>query len=280
MKKMMSLFLILTMICFGAALAEGTEAPAGTAQVEGAEAPTGTAQAEGAETPADTERAPITGAFEDGNYIIRIPVPAGEAGEWKADEADPEGVVVHLASAELKDGVFTAVYAPVADGEGTVSIRHLTGPACDRIHGYTLLVRNGAVQEVTSGSYTEAPLEADLDPVLSGAWLEDETQFTSLTLTKNPEKGWDAVITSPLTHSAYVFRALALPDCEKHGLVYDSGEWRDLASDGSEVAEPAATGTAGQLVIGAKDEKTVTLTWTDSRNPDATPVVFVRADAE
>ena len=93
MKKMMSMFLILAMICFGAALAEGTEAPAGTVLPEDTEAP------------ADTERAPITGAFEDGNYIIRIPVPAGEAGEWKADEADPEGAVVRLASSELKDGV-------------------------------------------------------------------------------------------------------------------------------------------------------------------------------
>ena len=40
-------------------------------------------------------------------------------------------------------------------------------------------------------------------PDLSGEWAETNTQFTRMTVEKNPESGWDIEIVSPLTHGAY-----------------------------------------------------------------------------
>ena len=49
------------------------------------------------------------------------------------------------------------------------------------------------------------PTEVDQDWIV-GRWTECETQFTEMTVEKNPAVGWDVVIASPLTHGAYIFK--------------------------------------------------------------------------
>ena len=161
----------------------------------------------------DTAPDAIRGDIVDGSYVFRIPMLPDDSGEWVPDAEFAGGPVVRLASAESEDGALVVRYEPVQDGTVTVNLRHYNGYACDAVHGFDLLVTGGSIQEVTGGSYTETPSDEDLDPYLSGKWLEKDTQFTEMMLSKNPESGWDAEITSPLTHGGYVFRATLHYDC-------------------------------------------------------------------
>ncbi len=250
MKKLFSVLLIVTLLCVGAAMAE-------TAQ----------------ENTGDV----VTGNIMNGTYEIQIPVDADDTGEWHADEMAQDDSVVRLVSAEVKDGVFVAVYEAVGDGDITVNILHYTGIACDKVHGFDLRVKDGQVVESFGGMYTESPAEEELDPALSGSWLEKDTQFTEMTITKNPEGGWNLEIVSPVTHGSYCFKATAYYDCELNALVYSDGAWYDIPltdAEEYELGEPVRKDTTGSLSFISKENEEVALSWYHSDEGEPTEVVF------
>lgn len=211
----------------------------------------------------------IVCAIEDGSYVIRIPDENGDLG-WLADDMAQDDSVVRLASAELEDGAFVVRYDPVNDGEVTVNVRHYIGVACDRMFSWDLLVKDGAVQESTGGAYTAAPDEAEQDAYISGEWLEDETQFTQMTIEKNEARGWDVEVAAPLTHGAYIFKTTVCYDCELDGFVYDKGKYWEVPiteEENPELGEAAVYGTTG-IFIFAGDEENLRLIWIDDQNPD------------
>ena len=234
-----------------------------------------------AETAAENAAAPkIAGRIEDGAYVLTVPVGPEETGEWRVDEMAQDDSVVALASVGMEGGVFTACYKPTGDGEVTVHLRHYTEHrVCDQVHSFDLLVKDGKVQEVTGGAFTASPAEEDLNPYFSGEWLEQETQFTTLDVTKAISGGWQVEISSPVSHGAWLIRGTAFYDCDYDAFIYADGAKYDLTPEGTVSETPAATDLWGSLKLGGADEAHLTLTWDGLESSDGKEVTFDRAPA-
>ena len=214
--------------------------------------------------------------IDEGSYVIQIDDPEGDLG-WVFESENTDVVV--LDSAALTDGAFVARFDPAQDGEATVTARHYTGIACDALYTWDLRVKGQKVTECTGGSDTMSPAEEELESWISGEWTEQDTQFTTLTVEKNPERGWDVEATSPLTHGAYVFKTTVSYDCEVSGFVYDKGKfWDAPADEDAELGEAKSAGTVGSFTLGlaADGSECVTLLWHDDVLGE--DVVFVRSE--
>ena len=221
----------------------------------------------------------ITGAVEDGCYVLRLPMNGTDGETWQA-EAPADGAV-RVGSAEEENGVFTVRFEPASDGTVTVTLRHCAGDMCDALHTFDLVVREGKVQEVTGGSYTAAPDEDELEPVLSGEWLEKDTQFTSMFIRRSLEGGWDLEIVSPVSHEAWALRARMFYDCGAEGLIYRDGCLYALPTEDAGAyteREPAETGLTGRLTF-AGSEEAPELVWTPERGLEGRTVTFGKAPA-
>ena len=215
--------------------------------------------------------------IEEGSYYIRIDDPEGDLG-W-VFETDNQDVAM-LYDAGLDGDAFVARFDPSQDGEATVTARHYTGIACDELHTWDLRVEGNMVTECTGGSATMSPAEEENDPWVCGEWAERDTQFTTLKVEKNPERGWDVEAVSPLTHGAYIFKTTVYYDCEVMGFVYDKGKFWDAPTDGdAELGEARTAGTVGSFAMGFGGDTpgTATLTWHDDALGE--DVVFERIEA-
>ena len=220
----------------------------------------------------------INTLIEDGNFIIQVDVSDSDLA-WDAYDMAQDDSVVRLDYSDILEDTFVARYAPVGDGDVTVGVRHFTGIACDETMTWNLHVEDGAVQDVTGGSHAKALSDADYDPWLLGAWQEKDTQFARMTIEKNPTRGWDVVIVSPVSHGAYVFKTSVLYDCELDSFVYDKGKYWDIDGEYDESASLGEARTAGTLGSFAfeGDEEHPFIRWYDAERPDET-LVFERAD--
>ena len=223
-----------------------------------------------------TEAAQVTGIIENGAYVLTVKLDPEEAGEWRADEMAQDDSVVKLASAETADGVFTARYEPTGDGEVSVYLRHYNAHACDRVLGFNLLVEGGTVQEVTGGSETESPAEDDQDPYFSGEWLEQDTQFTTLDVTKNLEGGWKVEIVSPISHGSWMIRATTYFDCDYDAFVYTDGVKYDLLPEDGTAGQETETGLWGTIRFGGAEDS-LQLVWYGMEASENEELVFERA---
>ncbi|MBR3016896.1 MAG: hypothetical protein IKH57_07455 [Clostridia bacterium] len=118
-------------------------------------------------------------------------------------------------------------------------------------------------------------------PDLSGEWIEAETQFTQMTIEKNPESGWDIEIVSPLTHGAYIFKTTIRYDGSLNSYTYDKGKFWEVpvtAEENPELGEAKIAGTVGTFTLEGSEEAPV-LKWHDDLNPDM-EVIFERAEEE
>lgn len=220
----------------------------------------------------EPERPLFTGSLENGCYILKIALDPADNGEWNAEKIDPDHSVVELSGAERTDDTLTVRYLPVQDGTATVFLRHFSGPVCDQMHGIDLLVKDGQIAEATGGFYTASPGDEDLSGVLTGDWLEEETQFSVLTVGKNENGGWTAEIVSPMTHGAYLFRAQIQYDCEQDALVYSDGAFYDIpiteGTEAPEPGEPTVSGAKGCFRMSRDDGGKIILTWINELSPD------------
>lgn len=253
MRKLIAILMILALCCAGCAMAEATETAKGLK---------------------------MQTQIEDGSFIIRVESD-GDLG-WVADDMAQDDSVVKLQSAETVDGDFVARYDATGDGDVTVGLRHYIGIACDQASTWDLHVENGAVTEVTGGSQTMAPNDEDFEPVLVGEWLEVETQFTEMTVEKNPERGFDVEIASPLTHGAYIFKTTVYYDCDLDAFVYDKGKFWEVpitdSEEEAELGEAKVAGTTGRIAL-VEDDGALKLEWYDSERPDES-VLMEKFDAE
>ena len=223
----------------------------------------------------------VTGSLEeDGSYVLRVPVRPGEAGAWTAQGAEAEHAAAALASAGMEEGFFTARYVPVTDGSATVFLRHFTGIACDQVQSYDLRVADGRIAEVTGGSILHATPGDELDAAVSGRWAEKDVQFTQLTISRSPERGWTVEIVSPMTREAFVLRAHAYYDCEQKALIWADGTRWEMTSAGyasdEDLGEPSVTGISGLLRLEADAEGRLILVW--PRDAEGNETCFVRAE--
>ena len=221
----------------------------------------------------------IAGQLEEGSYILTVQVDPADSGEWHADEMAQDDSVVRLASAQMENGAFVVKYDPAGDGDVTVNLRHYNEHrVCDEIHSFDLAVREGKIQEVTGGSYTAGPSEDDLNPHVSGEWLEKDTQFTLLDVTRNVMGGWNIELSSPISHGAWVIRANAFYDCDYDALVYADGIKYDLPTDGQAPEKQTETGLWGTIKFGGTEEA-LELIWNGMDASEGKDVVFERAPA-
>ena len=132
------------------------------------------------------------------------------------------------------------------------------------------------------GSAALAEETADISPEdCLGQWVECETQFTQMTIEKDPAEGWDVEITSPLTHGAYIFKTTIQYDEDLRCFIYNKGEFWDVPvteEENPELGEAKITGTAGLLAFSG-DEENLILAWVDDSQPEK-EVLFERADAD
>ena len=246
MKKILSLILILCLLACGAAAAE----EAGTK---------------------------ISGKIEDGCYVLSVELKPGESGEWRADDMAQDPSVVKLAASGEESGVYTARYEPAGDGDVAVTLRHKNEHGvCDELHLFELHVKDGKIAEATGGSYTASPREEDLDPHFSGEWLEKDTQFTLMDVTKKIGDGWDIEIMSPVSHGAWLIRATVYFDCVYDGFVYEDGVKYNLSPEDGSPAEKTAEDMWG-VVRFTGTEENVQLEWYDMQSMEGETVVFERA---
>ncbi len=211
---------------------------------------------------------------ENGTYVIRIPVRENDR-RWVADELVGDDSVIRLVSAEYEDGYYIVRYAALGDGEATVIVRHyLTPIACDQAQTWDLVVRDGAVQECTGGSYTASPSAAEMEAFVCGGWHEADTQFTQLTLARRDDQGFRLEIVSPVSHEAYLFRAAVYYDCWEEAFRYEDGTLYDLPILEGDDVEPAVSGLSGSLLL-EEEEGKLLLRWISSENPEE-EIVFVR----
>ena len=234
--------------------------------------------------PAGAEEDPgyaMVGGLEAGQYVARIPC-AGEEAEFFSAEVQ-EGGAASLAFSGFEDGAYTARFAPVSDGSAAASIlRRDSGGAVREMYTFDLRVRDGQMEEPAGGSYTAAPADEELDPYLSGEWLQAETQWDSLFLTLSPEGGWDAEIFSPVTHAAAVFTGRFRYDCLEESLVCLDGKLYEAPITDEEteagLGKPIAEGLRGVLrfdVSESGDEGALCLIAYTRMHDE--PVTFVRA---
>ena len=224
----------------------------------------------------ETGTAQVVGNIEDGAYVLTVRTDPDDTGEWRADEMAQDDTVVRLAFSGTEEGVFTARYEPTGDGQVSVCLRHYSGFVCDRMHGFDLLVKDGKVQEAVGGFYTASPAEEDQDPYFSGKWLEEDSQFTALLVTKNAAGGWDVEISSPLSHGGYVIRARAYFDCDYDAFVYADGVKYDLIPGTETQERESETGLWGTLRFAGTAED-LQLVWYGMETTGNEEVPFERA---
>ena len=252
---MLMLLLILMLCCAGAALAEDGQ-----------------------------DENPIVGNIVEGSYILRIPVQVDEAGEWVADDMSQDDSVVKLNYAKLENGAFEVRYDAAGDGEVTVAVWHRNGIACDQVHTFELVVKDGKIQDTTGGSYTAAPGDAELAELFAGEWREQETQANDMTIAANEEGSLTAEIVSPAAHGAYLFRMTLHYDCELDAFVYNDGVAYELPiTDGeeAELGDPIHENLDGRFQVAADEEnKTVLLSWYSSLRHEEADIVCAKPSQE
>ena len=226
---------------------------------------------------AEADDAIVRGEIVDGSYIIHIPDAEGDLG-WLADEMAQDDSVVKLASADLIEDEFVIQYDPTGDGDVTVSARHYTGIACDRMYTWDLAVADGAIAEVTGGSYTESPDPCLSDPYLIGEW-QTEDGMAAMTIEKNPSgRAWDVEIVGAASHGGWVFKTTIYYDCDLNSFVYGKGKFWDVpitdSEEPAELGEAKLAGTWGTFTF-TGDPSDLRLSWYDEERPEE-PMDFQR----
>lgn len=112
-----------------------------------------------------------------------------------------------------------------------------------------------------------------------GKWAEYETQFAQMTVEKNPVKGWDVEIVSPLTHGAFIFKTTIQYDENQRCYTYNKGKFWDVPvteEENPELGEAKIAGTIGTFTL-TGDGQIMILTWVDDSQPER-KVLFERVD--
>lgn len=217
---------------------------------------------------------------ESGFYLVRIHTTREDASNWAA--LIEEDAAVALDGAEENDEGLTIRIAPVEDGEAVVGLAHMKDGVCVELHELTLPVKDGKIQEPTGGSYTASPSDEELAAVLEGEWIEAETQFTAMDIARAENGGFDVTIVSPVTHGAYVIKAVARYDCQSDALVYSEGQVYEAPiteAETSDVGPLVSEDAMGTLAFEGTSEEDLRIVWTNAQDP-VNSVIFERAAAD
>ena len=229
------------------------------------------------------ERGPITGNIVDGGYEVTVPVLAGDTGDWNAVISANSADRASVAWEKREKDHYSVRFTCAADGQTAVYLEYVDRGVVSELHSFDLKAEGGKVLEVTGGFYTASPDPKELEPRLLGEWHEHETQFTKMTIAKNPFSGWDVEIVSPVSHGSFVFKATMNYDCSEDRFLYSNGCFYDIPlteSGAYELTEPKLENSRGGFtIIPANDGKSFMLKW-ESGVDFAPAVGFVRSTVE
>ncbi|MBQ3705365.1 MAG: hypothetical protein II888_02815 [Clostridia bacterium] len=115
--------------------------------------------------------------------------------------------------------------------------------------------------------------DSDGNPFFSGEWLEKDTQFTVLDVTRKISGGWEIELTSPVSHGAWVIRGTAFFDSGRDAFVYSDGVKRNLPE---QEGDQEQTGLQGTLRL-TGTEDSLQVVWCEE--PEGNEIIFERAPA-
>ena len=117
----------------------------------------------------------------------------------------------------------------------------------------------------------------EMDALLSGEWMDIDTQSIQMTITRNENDGWDVEAAGPLTHGGYIFKATIEFNDERNGFTYDNGSYWEVPITDSEeetdLGEPTIAGASG-LFCFSGDDQNLFLSWVDDNTPEQETVFY------
>ena len=206
----------------------------------------------------------MTGGIEDGCYLLLVETEDEDTG-WSVLDPDEEDPVIKVTEAVYREDGFYVRCEAGKDGTGTLTLVHDNDDMItDQVCTFDLVVRDGAIEECVGGSSVSSPEDEELEEVLCGEWTEAETQFTRMTITRNPDSGFDVRIVSPVSHEAYVFTATVGYDCYMEALVYHNGAFYPAPIENTdELGDPEIVNETGMIHFAADSEENLSLVWTN-----------------
>lgn len=220
------------------------------------------------------EPKPIVGNVQENIYTLQIPMAEGDQGTWAVEENE----YVSIKSTEMSRELLTYNFVSLKDGETTIAIRHLTDNVCDQLHTFDFRIQNGVFESI-GGSYTESPRPEDLEKALAGEWLEKDTQFTQMTITRGEDSAFAFEIASPVTHGAFIYKGTMRYDCQQNAFVCEDGAAYNVPiteEENPDLSEPVRTDCTSKLTIAGEDEEHIELVWENQDGTEPQRIVFAR----
>ena len=140
-------------------------------------------------------------------------------------------------------------------GDDYIRIAHTNGFAVDQYMDFNIRIENGKITEHTGGGHALPTTDEEMDPIISGDWEAEDGSNVFLTLSLNPEGGFDGVVSdgSGRDGVTQLYTFTAEFDVISNAFIYQNGGFHAAQiTDGSEpeTEEPAeaAEGTSTGLI--------------------------------
>ena len=131
-------------------------------------------------------------------------------------------------------------------GDDYIRIAHTNGFVVDQYMDFDIRIEDGKITENTGGSHALPTTDAEFDTVISGDWQAEDGSNVFLTLSLNPEGGFDGVVSdgSGKDGVTQLYTFTAEYDAISGAFMYRNGSFEAAQiTDGSEpeTEEPAET---------------------------------------
>lgn len=150
-------------------------------------------------------------------------------------------------------GSFMALEGETADDY--IRIAHTNGFAVDQYMDFDIRIEDGKITENTGGSHALPVSDEEMDAILSGDWEAEDGSNVFLTLSLNPEGGFDGIVSDGSGRDGIIqlYTFTAEFDAISNAYIYQNGGFHTAQiTDGSEPEKEgpaeAAEGTGTGLI--------------------------------
>ena len=168
--------------------------------------------------------------MQDQVYTIRIKAQGSEKKgfyweNYTGDRGDASSIELLTQSTEEKDLAYAGSFRPVTDQktqfEDSIRLVYTNGIAVDEYMDFKVLIEDGEFEEITGGSHYQSGSDAEYAGIIEGEWKEDKDGKAGLKITRNPDGGFDGVLTDAKAKE-YAFHADY--DCIQGAFVYKNDD--------------------------------------------------------
>lgn len=129
--------------------------------------------------------------------------------ELTADNSDKEGIAY--------SGSFKAMEGIDYPTDSTIRLIYTDGLSSGESMDFNMKIENGKITECIGGSQSLPVKDENFEPILSGNWKEEDGGKATLKLTRNPEEGFDGILTDA---KGKEFTFNARYDCIQESFLY------------------------------------------------------------